>query len=66
MKILIIMTAAILWGSCNTPSNEAPRETDSLNGTVTTPDSSTTTPGIQQHDAHDTSTWEGAPNDSGR
>ncbi|MCD2425691.1 hypothetical protein LQ567_23100 [Niabella pedocola] len=66
MKIPVMMIAVILFGSCNAPSNEAPGETDRLNGTVTTPDSSTTTPGIQQHDAHDTSTWEGAPNDSGR
>lgn len=66
MKILVIMIAAILWAGCDAPSDKAPEQTDGLNGTVTVPDTSTTTPGIQQHDAHDTSTWEGAPNDSGR
>ncbi|WP_300598863.1 hypothetical protein [Niabella sp.] len=67
MKILVFMIAAVILGSCNNPSNKAPAPTDGVNGTVTTPDSSTTTTGTQQlKDPHDTSTWEGAPNDSGR
>ncbi|MCF3111907.1 hypothetical protein LL912_24175 [Niabella sp. CC-SYL272] len=66
MKILILMIATVLLGSCNTPSKDASGQTDSINGMVTSPDTNTTTPGTQQHEAHDTSTWEGAPNDSGR
>jgi|GEM_PF-3876018 len=66
MKILFLLITAVFLGSCNTPSTDASGQTDSMNAPAAAPDNSSTGGSTQPNDPHDTSTWEGATNDTAR
>lgn len=63
MKRSILIIIIILFGACSNVPKDTPENTDDINGPVTDPGIPSTADSTQH--SHDTTTWEGATNDTG-
>ncbi|WP_018625950.1 hypothetical protein [Niabella aurantiaca] len=66
MKILIFALTVALYGSCNNPPKDTPGQTGGTLEPATNQGNGPTADSARKNDPHDTATWEGATNDTGR